>query len=465
MKVTVKLPPPHSDIQNMVFQHLANPDGPRGLWLSCGTKFGKTMSGACGTAYALPKRRGQTGRWIAPIYRQTKIGWGYLKKMLPGKPYTDFKQGEMILNIPSRDTNLEFLHGQHPEDLEGSAIHFQVNDEASKLKEQVWVSSNTTWTQTRAKYINMSTPRGKKNWFYRGCKKAREEEKRAKREGRPPKEIFRTAPTQSNPYVPAESILEAKDNLPARLYDQYYRAIFVDDGMVFPSMIIDDDLTGGLEVESKQDSIHWLVSDHDKRTVVAGIDWAKTRDYTWVIAIDYVSRPFKVVGILRFPHGIKYTEQVVRSVKFLRKFKSCDMCYHDKTGVGNAVDDLLDAVPNFVYEGFTFSNASKALMVNDLITGHEKEEIVYPNCPTLKTEFEEFEVITDDLGRMRFEASEGHHDDGVVATMLSYAAAKQYSESDFEVKFLEDIDVKSFDKDTWENYVYESLDIDPDEGF
>ena len=465
MRVTVRLPRPHSEIQDLVFRFLANPQGPRGLWLSCGTKFGKTMSGSCAASYALPKRRGQTGRWIAPIYRQTKIGWGYLKKMLPGKPYTDFRQGEMILTVPSRDVNLEFLHGQHPEDLEGPAIHFQINDEASKLKEQVWTSSNTTWTQTRAKYVNMSTPRGKKSWFYRGCKKARLEEKRALAEGRTPKEIFRTAPTRANPFVPPESILEAKENLPSRLFDQYYNAIFVDDGMVFPAMIIDPDLTGGLEIQTKQEAIDWVHRDHEKMSVVAGIDWAKTRDYTWVVALDYTKRPFRVVGLLRFPHGVKYTEQVVRCAKFLRRFKSCDYTYHDKTGVGNAVDDLLDAVPNFVYEGITFSNASKSLMVNDLITAHEKEEMIYPDCPTLKTEFEEFEVITDDLGRMRFEASEGYHDDGVVATMLAYAAAVQHSDSEFEVKFLEDLDVKEFDRDTWENYVYESLDIDPDEGF
>jgi len=461
MKITVKIPPPHSDIQRTVYRFLADKNGPRFLFLSCGTKFGKTFSGAGALALAAPNFRNAVLRWVAPVYSQTHYGLDYIRKILPGKPYTEFNKSKMALDIISTKSKIEFWHGQKPEDLEGARVVAQVNDEAAKLKQQVWDSCTTTWTMTKAKVINMSTPRGK-NWFYRGCMRAKEEELAAKKEGRVPIEIFRTAPTSANPYVPLESIAEAKRTLPSRLFEQYYNAVFVDDATTFGELIVDSDLSGGQLIEQTTDRISWCVPDAANRSVVVGQDWAKKVDFSCTVVIDINTFPFKIVGVMRLPQGIRYTDQVIELVRYLKNFKEVEEVYHDKTGVGEAIDDLLDKVPNLVYKGITFSNTSKSKMVTDLITGTEKKEIHFPNCPPFLDEMKEYEVRTNELGNMFFSAPEGQHDDFVSACMLAYAAATQHS-SNFEVQFLDDISLPQ--KSVFDQYIEDALDIDIDEGF
>lgn len=469
-KIIANIFEPHCEIQNIIMNHLANRDsGTRFLWVACGTKFGKTLGAAGGYAYAFPRYPGTTWRWVAPIYKQAKIAWKYLDNILPTGYKYDKKTSlivknktDFIMSIPSLKIESQFWHGQSPEDLEGEAIWGQVNDECAKLKKQVFDSSMTTWTMTQAQVLNISTPRGR-NWFYSGCMRAKEEMEAAARENRVPREMFLTAPTADNPFVPRASIEEAKRLLPDRLYRQYYLAEFLEDGSTFPNPIIDSE---NWRTEYEQDGpIEWWIHpDSKEMTIVAGVDWAKKSDYTVLICIDHTKKPFKIVGFLRF-HQKRYTDQVIDIVRFLRKFKYCEMIFHDKTGVGEAIDDILSKVPGLVYHGVVFTNASKALMVNNLITGMEQKNIHFPWWKALIHEFDVYEVETNDLGRMMYSAPDGDHDDIVSSCFLAYAAAEEYGSRDFEVKILEDLPSLEFKKDSWENYMYEELDIDPEEGF
>jgi len=122
-------------------------------------------------------------------------------------------------------------------------------------------------------------------------------------------------------------------------------------------------------------------------------------------------------------------------------------------------------VPGLIYHGVVFTNASKALMVNNLITGMEQKNIHFPWWKSLIHEFDVYEVETNDLGRMMYSAPDGDHDDIVSSCFLAYAAAEEYGSRDFEVKILEDLPSMEFHRNSWENYMYEELDIDPDEGF
>jgi len=461
-KVTVKLFPPHSELQRKVMMHLANRNTQTKIfWLACGSKWGKSLASAAAMSYALPRIPNSLHRWLAPIVKQTKIGRRYCKQMLPPPPWVKENKAENTLYIPSKDIELQFWHGQNPEDLEGEAVINQFNDECSKLQEQAIVSSRTTWTRTRAQVLNISTPKGR-NFFWRGCMRALEEMERAKFENREPKEVFYTAPTSDNPFIPRESIEENKRLLPDRLFRQYFLAEFIDDGEVFSKLIIDPiwkepyQKVGAIEI--------WIDPEAKNIPIVAGADWAKSKDYTVVTAWDYSKRPFRCVGFLR-EQGKRYTEQLIDVAKFLRKFKQCDMLYHDKTGLGNVIDDLLGQIPGLVYHGITFSNASKAEMVNQYITATEQNDILYPNWIPLIKEHEIYEVDTNSLGQMRYNAPEGQHDDIVTSCFLGYAACQEYADKDFEIRFLEDLPKAEFVPNTWENWAYESLDIDPDEGF
>jgi hypothetical protein len=462
-KLIAKIFPPHSEKQALVMKHLGNRNTKtKTLWLACGTKWGKSISASASLAYAAPRFPNTLWRWLAPIQKQTKIGRRYIKNMWPPEPHIKENKADNIIYIPKRNIELQFWHGQNPEDLEGEAVFGQVSDECAKLKEQALTSSRTTWTLTQAQRLNISTPRGR-NFFYRGCMRAKEEMLRARHEKREPREIFLCAPTRDNPFVPQESIDEARRLLPDRLFRQYYLAEFIDDGEVLPRPVIDNDSWKEPYVRTSDMDI-WIHPDHGEISIVAGADWAKTTDYTVLTCWDYSRRPFRCVGFMRM-QGKKYPEQLVLIARFLFRFKACDMLYHDKTGLGNVIDDLLEEIPGLIYHGITFSNATKAEMVNSMITTMEIEDAIFPWWPELLGEFDAYEVQTDALGRMRYNAAEGAHDDIVTSCFLGLSACEEYSTKTFEVKFLEDLPKAETQKDTWENYLYESLDIDPEEGF
>lgn len=465
-KVISKIFEPHSYSQQQIMEFLSTGDVTQMMWVANGTKYGKTLAACGGISNAAPKTKSSLWRIVAPIYRQTKISWKYVSQILPGEPYVTKNKSDMTMHLNGSGTDIQFWHGQNPEDLEGEGVAGQVNDECAKLKEQIMSSTRTTITRTGGKVLNISTPRGR-NWFYRGCMRAKEEMLRAKAENRIPREIFLTAPTSDNPFIPQASIDEAKRLLPDRLFRQYYLAEFVEDGQVFIKPEVDTEYWGVEYDQFAAGSVHsWIRPDAKDLNVVAGCDWAKKQDFTVLTVWDHSSFPFRCVGFLRF-QGKRYTEQVVEVAKFLRQFGSLEMLYHDRTGVGEALDDMLAQVPGLIYEGKHFSTASKSYMVNDLMTAMERKEILFPWWKELMSEFDTFEVETTELGTMKYQGSEGSHDDIVFSCCLGIAAAMVHCDKEFEVKILENLSLKRPEliEGTWENYIYETMDIDPEEGF
>lgn len=428
-QIQIQLPEPHSEQQRVLINFAFNPHC-KELIVCCGTKWGKTAGSSNMVSRAVLERPQSLWRWVAPIYSQSRIGYKYITRMLPSDQY-DARKAPPIIEFQN-GSEIQFFHGQNAESLEGEACHGNLFDEAAKLEEEVYISGYTTTTQTKGKNVLISTPRGK-NWFYKKAMAAMEEMLRARHEGRHPTKLFITAPTASNPYVPRESIEEARRNLPARLFEQYYLAKFIDDGMVFNQL---RQCLYGPVIEVYGQHERWCVSDSKERTVVIGVDWAKTHDKTVFVAIDPETR--QVVAFERF-YKKPYTEAIRLLVQFSLRFKTVDLVVHDKTGVGQAIDDQL-AYTDLNYRGFTFSNSSKTEAVNRLITTQEQGGLFLPRWQPLINEFESFEVTTNKLGNMMFSAPSGQHDDIVCAVLLAHIAMLEYTETaDPMVRFLEDL--------------------------
>jgi len=425
----VDQPTPHGEKQKFIMNFFSMKGVE--LFVSCGTKYGKTISAAGGITKAAESRDLARWRWVAPIYSQAQIGYDYCKRMMPPEPLVKCTDGDLKIKIPHLNSQLDFFHATNPESLEGHGIAGYVFDEAAKMKELIYSSTKTTTTRTRAPRGFFSTPVGK-NWFYKRCMAAKEEMEWAIKNGRIPTKIFVTARTIDNPHIPVESIIDAYNELPSRLFKQYYLAEFVDDGSVFVGV---RDCVQGSVVENRPDGTLWVAPGSDKSRVVIGADWAKTTDYTVFIAIDCDSK--KVVGVRRF-HKKPYTEAIRDLVIFSQQFGDVEIVRHDKTGVGQSIDDQL-AYTDLAYEGITFTNKLKTNMVNSLITTLEHKHIILPSWQLMIDELEAFEVEVNDLGSMTYNAPSGQHDDIVCALMLAHAAMLEYSDKTLEVKFLEDL--------------------------
>lgn len=427
---------PHSDKQKQIMQAFLNPDLQE-MWVSCGTKFGKTFGASSALGAGMWVRKNKLFRWIAPIYTQSKIGKRYLEKIMPEGGYTINNSEPQTITANRTSSFVQYWHAKNPESLEGEAVSGgNIFDEYAKMPEAVYESASTTITQTRAPMLGLSTPKGK-NHFYLRCMNAKERMEWAIKKGKPITHVFITASTADNPFVPKQSIEDARQRLPARLFAQYYRAEFIDDSAVFLGFrdCVDDDEPLDVDGYGKQ---FWLTDDAHDKNVVVGADWGKLNDYTVFTAIDYQSKTKRLVGFQRF-NGVSYVQAVRELYHFARRFKSCGLLNHDITGVGQGIDDMVAQV-NLPVQGITFTNRSKSDMVNQLILAFQKKEISLPNWSEMVRELDAYEVVTSAIGNYRYSAPEGSgiHDDIVCSLMLAWSAALEYS-GDFNIRFLEDL--------------------------
>jgi hypothetical protein len=415
---------PHSTKQDLIFNSLFIP-GLLEMWVACGTKFGKTLS-ACGAmTLALPVSQQALYRVVAPIYNQSKISFKYIRRMLPPPPHVKPNETALTLSMPHNDSLIQFCTGQDAEALEGEATAGNILDECAKMKEAVYASVKTTTSVTRGPIIGISTPRGKASWFYRKCMEAKEEMVRAKYEGRRPTKIFIHAPSRANPFVSQEVIDDARKTLPHRLFQQYYEAEFVSEGGVF----VNYDRCFKTDYLDYADQFVWLKPGHKESSTVIGADWARTTDFTVFTAVDIKTR--EVVGVQRM-RGVPYPVQVQRLKAFTENFKTIESVWHDKTGVGMALDDILHST-DLPFHGITFSNASKNELMVKLMLGFETEMLGIPNIGLLSTELNDLEVNTTATGLPTYSAPDGAHDDMVMSLALANAAMLQHVERDYSI--------------------------------
>ena len=407
----------------------------------------------------MPRHPKTTWRWVAPYYSQSVIGFDNLKAILP-REYTKNRRSSMQIEIPSIETMCKFIHAQNAEQLEGHQIHGYVIDEGAKVGEQVYYSARTTVTRTRSvgmgKFLIPSTPVGR-NWFYRACMEAQNEQELAKLNNRRAESIFYTAPTSANPYISHDVISDAKARLPDRLFRQYYLAEWLDESSTFTNV------TACLFGQPFELAVGTYAAWFDKRasecSVVVGADWArgkeKSDDSTVYIAIDYEASPPKVVGILKIK-GLSYTEQIKHLLRFTKAFSEVFKVCHDKTGVGIALDDQL-ALTGLVYEGQHFNRQSKSELVCNLITAFEQCRLSMPNCSDLKSELDSFEMEVTEQGHMKFQAAQGAHDDMVCALMLAWNLARRYADMEVEFRTLD-----TLNKTPIRTYYEDMIDDDDD---
>ena len=428
--ILVDPPRPHSKKQKFLYTALLNPSI-REVWCCCGTKFGKTLGATVGQINrALTKTRSRN-RWVAPIYSQTLPAIEYFDNILPKFPHSKKNKSDSTICLPKQDIWFEFWHSSHPPSLEGAGIDSYVFDEAAKMPKEIYASARTTTTKTKGPMLFISYPFGK-NWFYDGCMGAKDHMEWAIKTNSPIEKVFFHARTEDNPTIDKQVIENAKRELPNRLFRQFYLAEFVDAGNVISnvrSCLYGDPLELFGEIQK------WIHPDAKQSRVVIAVDWAKTVDYTVFIAMDVDKR--KVIGVVRF-HKTSYTEQVRILSFFCRQFGTLEMILHDKTGVGQAIDDQLVYI-NQPFHGITLTNQLKNEFVTNLITNFEQEYISIPNWREMIDELESYELKPTTTGLPSYNAPSGKHDDIVCALFLANHGLQLYGDREMSVRWLEDL--------------------------
>lgn len=425
-KVTLSLPAPHPGGQDAFFHWSDWYPTAQVLVAPCGTKLGKSF----GCSLWMVKEAWSTPRlycaWIGPTYLKCKIGYRYMKAMLPAIPEIRCVDSALEIHLPN-GSFIKFLHGKDAETtVEGEAVDRFVIDESGKQSRQLWYSLFTTITQTRGKGIVTGTPRGF-TWYYELFRKAKKGD---------PMLCWAQLATENSPFVDAQAIEQARRLLPKALFDQYYRALFVSQSTVF------GDISGMFDESLKVNPTakFWVHPDKELRKLdtVTGWDIAKHRDYSVFFTVTTTG---KQVGYARF-RKVDYNTQVDRLKFYMENFfpHSDKMLRFDATGVGSAVGDMLsekdiDAATTAVI----FSNKSKQEMVSRTTMAIESQWLRCPRIEQVEHEFGSYEVNVTKSGLFSYSAPDGEHDDCVSAGMLAITGAYQSAMAEEAEKVLEDM--------------------------
>jgi hypothetical protein len=425
--VTLELPKPHARQDELINAFEYHKDkGVRFVAGACGTKFGKTFGCVIRLIKESWENKGSLNWWVAPSYNQSKMAYELVKQMLPLHTFDEYKADlRIVLLEPDGSTHSEihFKSGDNPDTLRGFGVHFFIIDEAARIPEDSFVSVMTTVTQTGGHGIVISTPKGR-GWFYdvyqrgekfyddgsprfkphiKNCKGISSPSCKCENIDPYPEWMAIRMPTWTNPYVPEESIVQAKNNLPEDVFRQEFAAQFLSDSAgVFRGI---RNCEKGTIRQVPMEGSHYVV----------GVDLARINDYSVIIVMDRFTR--EVVYFDRF-NQIAWEIQYGRIIDAAKHWNNAVVSI-DWTGIGDPIVETLSAagIPMNPYK--IGGNIAKQQLIEKLRVNIEKGRISFPYIPQLRAELEAYEYNITESGVVRYSAPSNKHDDCVVALALA----------------------------------------------
>jgi hypothetical protein len=266
-------------------------------------------------------------------------------------------------------------------------------DECSFIKEEAWLEAlRPALADRQGRALFISTPKGH-NWFWRLWQRGIESDEYKSWQ----------FPTETNPYIPPAEIEAARSSLPARIFEQEFLAVFIDDaGSVFRRTI---DAATATEQEIAQAG----------RQYVIGVDWGKHNDFTVLCVMDSTTK--QQVFIDRF-NQIDYAVQVGRLQAVCERFKP-NSIIAESNSMGEPIIEQLQR-QGLPVTGFQTTNASKAMIIEALALAFERADIrILPDAVQL-SELQAFEMERLPGGSIRYNAPSGLHDDTVMSLALAW---------------------------------------------
>lgn len=361
--------------------------------IEASTKAGKTV-GCMAWLMEQAFIHGKPGRnywWVAPVYPQAKIAFRRIRRGLPKGLYKA-NEGEMTLSLPNGAV-VWFKSGEKPDNLYGEDVFAAVIDEASRVREDSWIAVRSTLTATKGPVRIIGNVKGRTNWHFKMARKAEAGER-----GMSYAKLTAYDAAEGGVLDIAE-IEDAKRLLPDNVFRELYLAQ--------PS-----------EDEGNPFGLKYIAACvqplSDGKPVAAGIDLAKSIDWTVAIALD---RNASVCGFDRWQSPWEATEE--RILSLIGRTPTLV----DSTGVGDPIVERLQKKRTNVFEGYQFTSSSKQKLMEGLVVAIQSGLVSYPDGP-IRAELENFEYVYTRTG-VRYSAPEGYHDDCVMALALAVEKHRQ----------------------------------------
>lgn len=376
--------------------------------LACGVRWGKsTLAAHEAIAAAMMPAEHSIGWCVAPTYDLSRRVFdtivAVVSRFLSHRIYSlrEHEHRLILRNMGGGLSEIRCKSADSPVSLLGEGLSWVIIDEASRLKPEIWTSYISQRLIDRKGWaLLISTPRGK-GWFFDMWKRG---------QGKDTDYESWNLPSWSNPLLDASVIEAERARLPDLVFAQEYEAKFVENaGSVF--RYVREAATGEFEppIEGK--------------TYFAGLDLAKTEDFTVLVVMD---TKFKVVFVERFQRQ-DWGIQIERVRATLRRYNRASVLV-DSTGKGEPVLEALLA-KGCNAEPYLFSSRSKNDLVTNLTMLLEQRKIVLPKyevLPELIDELEDFQYSVSEGGAIKTGASGSRHDDCVIALALCAMQVKRW---------------------------------------
>jgi phage FluMu gp28-like protein len=358
------------------------------------TKIGKTASHIVWLfEEALKCTINQSVWWVAPTFSQAKIAFDRMKVQISNRDFYKANETNLIITLVT-GVKIHFKTGEKPDNLYGDDVYAVVVDEASRCREAAWHALRTTVTSTGGKVKFIGNVRGRKNWFYKLCVKAKAGEDKNYQYFKITAYDAAAAGMMTKdgrPFI--EEIEDAKKDLPESVFRELYLAEASEDGSNPFGLTYIAQCCFPMSSQSP---------------ICYGIDLAKHVDYTAIIGLD---KNASVSDIRHFQRDWKQTTQEITGLP-----RNIPIAI-DATGVGDPIGEDIARVMNDV-ELVIFTPRQKQMLMEGLALGIQKRMISFPEGQ-IRDQLESFEFEYTRTG-VRYSAPSGEHDDLVCALALAW---------------------------------------------
>lgn len=356
-------------------------------FIEASTKTGKTTGCIVWLLeQALQGSAGNNYWWVAPIFAQAKIAYRRLKRYLPDGFYTS-NETEMTITLKSCGSIIWFKGADKPDSLYGEDVYAAVIDEASRVKDEAFNAVRSTLTFTKGPIRCIGNVKGRKNWFYKYCRRAE-----GGAENMEYHKLIAYDAVEAG-VLSAEEVADAKALLPEAVFKELYLAEPSDDqGNPF----------GFAAIKKCIKPMSLLVPD------AWGWDLAKKLDFTVGIGLDAFG------STCRFERFQKPWPDTILTI---RNETQDVPAYYDSTGVGDPVGEIITLDSSMNFEGYMFTSKSKQQLMEGLAIAIQQGKVSYPEGQIV-SELEQFEYEYTRTG-VKYSAPEGYHDDCVCSLALA----------------------------------------------
>lgn len=391
--IRIELPKPHPAQQQVL------DEAKRYCVLACGRRWGKTRLGI--DRAVTPALAGFPVGWFSPTFKMQQEAWrdiqGVLAPVIVGR-----SNAEQRLELRGGGSITGFsLDSDVSDTVRGRAFKVAIVDEAALVKSLLPVWENCI-RPTLADYQGacwfLSTPRGYNDFkalYDRG-------QDPLKRDWA----SWQMA-TSTNPYIAAEEIEAARQELSEKAFSQEFLANFESwEGSVFRHVT-------ECATAQRKDTPE---SGHE---YVIGCDWGRSNDFTVFTVLDLTTRA--MVEMDR-SNQVDYTLQRGRLQALCQRWHPSKVIA-ESNSIGEPVIEELQR-SGLPAQPFTTTNASKAVIIEALALAFEQRSIAILDDPVLLGELQAFQAEQLPGGMLRYSAPGNQHDDCCMSLALAWSAIR-----------------------------------------